>query len=152
MLSSVNKHFFWPKLKADIVVFIAKCRECQLVKGEHQHPLGLLQPFPIPKWKWEVISMDFITILSKSKKQNDSIFVVIDKLSKASHFIPMKSTYKAVNIIDTFLKGYLDCTRYPVPSSWIKMLSLQETFEDIYSPNWRQIWTLALHITHTQRE
>ena len=48
--------------------------------------------------------MDFITGLPKSKKQNDSIFVVIDKLSKAAHFIPMKLTYKAVNMADIFLK------------------------------------------------
>ena len=81
-----------------------KFQECQLVKVEHQDPLGLLQPLPIPEWKWEVISMDFITGLPKSKKQNDYIFVVIDKLSKASHFIPVNLTYKAVNIVDIFLK------------------------------------------------
>ena len=83
---------------------IAKCQECQLVKAEHQHPSGLLQPLPILEWKWEVINMDFITGLPKSKKQNDSIFLVIDKLSNATHFIPMKSTYKAVNIVNIFLK------------------------------------------------
>ena len=59
---------------------------------------------PIPKWKWEVIDMDFITRLPKRKKQNDSIFVVIDKLSQAAYFIPIKLTYKAVNIADIFLK------------------------------------------------
>ena len=63
-------------------MFIAKCQECQLVKAEHQLPAGLVQPLPISKWKWELISMDFITGLPKSKKQNDSIFVFIEKLSK----------------------------------------------------------------------
>ena len=48
--------------------------------------------------------MDFIIGLPKSKKKNDSIFVVIDKLLKAAHYIPMKSTYKVVNIVDIFLK------------------------------------------------
>ena len=104
MIDAVKRDFFWPNLKADIAIFIAKCQEYQLVKAEHQHPLGLLQPFPIPEWKWEVISMDFITRLPKIKKQNDSIFVVIDKILKAAHFIPMKSTYKAMNIADIFLK------------------------------------------------
>ena len=85
-------------------MFILKCQEFQLVKAELQHPSGLLQPLPISEWKWEVISMDFITGLSKSKKKNDSIFVVIDKLSKEAHFIPLKSTYKVVNIADIFLK------------------------------------------------
>ena len=104
LISAVKTHFLWPKLKADIVMFIAKCQEFQLVKVEHQHPSGLLQPFPILEWKWEVISMGFITVLPKNKKQNDSIFVLIDKLSEAAHFIPMKSTYKGVNIVDIFLK------------------------------------------------
>ena len=85
-------------------MFIVKCQEFHPVKVEHQHPSGLLQPLPILEWKWEVISMDFITGLSKSKKQNSSIFIVIDKLSKATHFIPMKLTYKAMNIAKIFLK------------------------------------------------
>ena len=104
MIYALKRHCFWPKLKADIAIFIVKCQECQLVKYEHQHPSGLLQPFPIPKWKWEVISMKFITGLPKRQKKNDSIFIVIDNLSKAAHFIPMKSTYKVVNIVDIFLK------------------------------------------------
>ena len=85
-------------------MFITKFQECQLVKVEHQHPLGLLQSLPIPEWKQEVISKDFITDLPKSKNKNDSIFVVIDKLLKATHFILVKSTYKTVNIADIFLK------------------------------------------------
>ena len=66
--------------------------------------MGLLQPLPILEWKWEVISMDFIAGLLKSKIQNDFIFVVVDKLSKATPFIPMKSTYKVVHIADILLK------------------------------------------------
>ena len=94
----------WPKLKVDIAMFIAKCQECRLVKAEHQHLVGLLHPLPIPEWKWAVISMEFITSLPKSKKKNYYIFVVIDKLSKAAHFILVKSTYKDANIADIFLK------------------------------------------------
>ena len=65
---------------------------------EHQHPTSLLQPLPIPEWKWEVISLDFIIGFSLTKKQHDSIMVVVDKLSKSAHFIPLKSTYNAVNV------------------------------------------------------
>ena len=104
MISTVKRHFFWPKLKANIALFIMKCQECQFVKAKHQHPLGLLQPLPIPEWKWEVISIDFIMDIPKIKKKNDSIFAVVDKLSKATHFILVKSTYKAVHIADIFLK------------------------------------------------
>ena len=64
----------------------------------------MLQPLPVPVWKCEVISMDFIIGLPKSRKQNDSIMVVVDKLSKFAHFIPVKSTFKVVNIIEFFLR------------------------------------------------
>jgi hypothetical protein len=64
----------------------------------------LLQPLPIPEWKWETISMDFITVLPKSTKQNDAIMVVVDKLSNFSHFVPVKSTYKEIDIANIFMK------------------------------------------------
>ena len=87
-----------------VIEFLARCIECQQVKVEHQHPAGLLQPLPIPNWKQEVIILDFITGLYKNQKQNDSIMVVVDKLSKESHFIPIKTTYKAANIAHIFMK------------------------------------------------
>jgi len=91
-------------MKTEVAKYIARCLECQQVKTEHQHPAGLLQPLPIPSWKWEVISLDFITGLPRNQNQNDSIMVVVDKLSKATHFIPIKTTYKDANIADIFLK------------------------------------------------
>ena len=74
------------------------------VKVEHQHPAGLLQPLPVPEWKWEVISMDFITGLPMTWRQHDSIMVVVDKLTKAAHFIPVKSTYETGDIAKIFMK------------------------------------------------
>jgi hypothetical protein len=67
----------------------------------------LLQPLPIPEWKWETISMYFITRLPKSTKQNDAIMVVVEKLSKVAHFIPVKSTCKAIDIANIFMKEIL---------------------------------------------
>jgi hypothetical protein len=64
----------------------------------------LLQPLPIPEWKWETISMDFITGLPKSAKQNHVIMVFVDKLRKVSHFIPVNSTCKAIDIASIFMK------------------------------------------------
>jgi hypothetical protein len=83
---------------------LAQCIECQQVKEEHRHPAGLLHPLPIPKWKWETISICFITRLPNSTKNNDAIMVVVDKLSKSTHFIPVKSTYKAIDIAQVFMK------------------------------------------------
>jgi hypothetical protein len=78
--------------------------ECQKVKAEHRHPTGLLQPLPISEWKWEVVTMDFITKLLKTNKQHDYIMVVVDNLTKASHFIPVKINHKAANIAYVHMK------------------------------------------------
>jgi hypothetical protein len=85
-------------VKKDIAKYLAKCIECQQVKAEHRHPTGLLQPLPISEWKWETISMEFITGIPTSTKQNDAIMVVVDKLSKATHFISVKLTCKAIKL------------------------------------------------------
>jgi hypothetical protein len=99
-----KNNIFGYGMKKDIAKYIARCLECQQVKVEHQHPTGLLQPFPLLEWKWEVITMDFIIGLPKTIKQHDAIMVVVDKLSKVAHFIPIKSTYKVVNIAEIFMR------------------------------------------------
>ena len=68
-------------MKSETTDYLSKCLDFQQVKVEHQHPTCLLQPLPIPKWKWEIISMDFITDFPKTQRQHDSIMVVVDKLS-----------------------------------------------------------------------
>eukprot|EP00253_Pinus_taeda_P016981 PITA_16981 len=105
MMTAIRKDYFWPGMKKKIAEYLARCLECQQIKAEHQHPAGLLQPLPIPEWKWEIISMDFITGLPKTKKNNDSIMVVVDKLRKAAHFIPVQSTYKATQIAHVFMQN-----------------------------------------------
>ena len=105
-ITMLSKEYFWLNMKTKVAEYIARCFECQQVKTEHQHPAGWLQPLPIPSWKWEIISLDFITGLPRNQNQNDSIMVVVDKLSKAAHFIPVKTTYKAANIADIFLKKF----------------------------------------------
>jgi hypothetical protein len=104
MIKATRKQFYWSGLKKDIDEYLAKCIECQHVKSEHRHPAGLLQPLPILEWKWETISMDFITGLQTSNKHNDIIMVVVDKLSKYAHFIPVNSTCKAIDVTNIFMK------------------------------------------------
>jgi hypothetical protein len=84
--------------------YIERCLECQKVKNEHRHPTDLLQPLHIAKWKWEVVTVDFITKLPIIVKQHDSIMVVVDKLTKATHFTPVKNTHKETNIADIYMK------------------------------------------------
>ena len=91
-------------MKNDVAEYIARSMECQKVKSEHRHPLILLHPFPIPEWKWDVVMMDFITKLRKPRLQNDVIMVVEDRLTKATHFIPVKITHKETSIVDIYMK------------------------------------------------
>jgi hypothetical protein len=103
-IAAIKSQYYWPGMKKEVVDFIAKCLECQKVKAEHRHPAGLLQPLPIPEWKWEVVTMGFVTKLPRTNKQHYSIMVVVDKLTKFAHFIPVKLTHKATNIVDVYMR------------------------------------------------
>jgi hypothetical protein len=103
-IAAIKGQYYWPGMKKEVADFIAKCLEFQKVKAEHRHPLGWLQPLPIPKWKWEVVTMNFITKLPRTNKQHDSIMVVVDKLTKSSHFILVKLTHKEVNIYNVYMR------------------------------------------------
>ena len=90
-------------MKEDIVNYVARCLECQQVKDEHRHPARLLQPHAIPKLKWEVISMDFIVGLPLTARRHDSIFIVVDTLTKSAHFIPVRMMYHEPDIARVFM-------------------------------------------------
>ena len=98
------KQLFWTGLKTKLIDYLSKCMDYQQVKVEHQHPTGLLQPLPILEWKWEVISLDFITVFPRNKSQHDSIMVVVDEFNESTHFISGKSTYKVASIAEIFSK------------------------------------------------
>jgi hypothetical protein len=90
-------------MKEYIVKYMARCLECQQVKAEHRHPTGLLQPQAILESKWEVILMDFIVGLPLTTRRHDSIFVVVDTLTKNAHFIPVHTKYQAPDIARVFI-------------------------------------------------
>ena len=71
---------------------------CQRIKAEHQKPARLLQPLKIPQWKWDEIGMDFIVGLPRTRAGFNSIWVVVDCLTKSAHFIPVKTSYSSANI------------------------------------------------------
>jgi hypothetical protein len=91
-------------MKKEIAQHVARCDTCQWTKAEHQRPAGLLQPLAVPKWKWEEISMDFMIGLPQTQKGNDSIWVIIDRLTKVAHFILVKTTYGGATLARLYLK------------------------------------------------
>ena len=91
-------------MKKEISYDIAICLECPKVKFEHRHPVGLLQPLHIPKWKWDVVSTYFIRKLPKTRSWHDAIMVVVEKLTKSTHFILVTNTHKATKIEYIYMK------------------------------------------------
>ncbi|KAK9119098.1 hypothetical protein Scep_017191 [Stephania cephalantha] len=94
MYADMRRLFWWPGMKSDVSEFIRACEICQRVKAEHRRPGGLLQPLPIPQWKWEHIAMDFVSGLPRSPRGHDSIWVIVDRLTKSAHFIPVSTTHR----------------------------------------------------------
>jgi hypothetical protein len=83
--------------------YVAQCDTCQKVKAEHQRPAELLQPLKIPEWKWEEIGMDFIVRLRCTQAGYDSIWVLVDHLTKVAHFIPVKTTYSDAKLVELYM-------------------------------------------------
>ena len=90
MYNTLRQHYWWPGLKKDVAGFVSRCLTCQQVKAEHQAPSGMLQPLPIPIWKWEKITMDFVTGLPRTLKGNNAVWVIVDRLTKSAHFLPIR--------------------------------------------------------------
>nr|GFC36596.1 putative reverse transcriptase domain-containing protein [Tanacetum cinerariifolium] len=82
MYHDLKQYFWWSGMKRDVATYVSKCLICQQVKIEHQRASGLLQQLDIPVWKWDEISMDFVTGLPQTQRRHDAIWVVVDRLTK----------------------------------------------------------------------
>ena len=94
MYHNLKNRFWWNNMKREIAAFVSRCMTCQLTKAEHQKPARLLQPLEIPQWKWEHLTMDFVLGLPTTSKGNNAIWVIVDRLTKSAHFIPLKTGKK----------------------------------------------------------
>ena len=101
-------------MKAEIATYVSKCLTCAKVKVEYQKPSGLLQQSEIPEWKWERITMDFVTKLPKSTDGLDTIWVIVDRLTKSAHFLPIKESYKMERLTRLYIKEIVRLHGVPV--------------------------------------
>ncbi|KAI3692763.1 hypothetical protein L6452_32585 [Arctium lappa] len=117
MYRDLKLHYWWPVMKLDVAYYVERCVMCLQVKAEHQSPYGSLQSLSIPEWKWEHITMDFITKLPKTLRGHDTIWVVVDRLTKSAYFLAMIETLP----MDKLAKLYIDevVLRHGVPLSII---------------------------------
>ncbi|GJV56403.1 putative reverse transcriptase domain-containing protein [Tanacetum coccineum] len=117
MYHDLKMLYWWPNMKADITTYVGKCLTCAKVKAEHQRPSGLLVQPDISEWKWEKITMDFITKLPKTAAGFDSIWVIVDRLTKSAHFLPMRETDSSEKLTRLYMKEIV--ARHGMPVSII---------------------------------
>ncbi|KAJ9548358.1 hypothetical protein OSB04_020901 [Centaurea solstitialis] len=118
MYQDLRLDYWWPGMKTDIGRYVEKCTTCLQVKAEHQKPYGSLQPLGVPMWKWEELTMDLVTKLPKTQRQHDSIWVIVDRLTKSALFLPVRESYS----MDRWAQLYIDevVSRHGVP---VKIIS-----------------------------
>ncbi|KAA3480655.1 DNA/RNA polymerase superfamily protein [Gossypium australe] len=114
MYNDLKQLYWWSGMKRDISEFVARCLMCQQVKAEHQVPSGLLQPVMIPEWKWDRVTMDFVSGLPLSLKNKDTIWVVVDRLTKFAHFIPVCTDFSLDKLVELYLSEIVRLHRLPV--------------------------------------
>ncbi|GKA12939.1 putative reverse transcriptase domain-containing protein [Tanacetum coccineum] len=117
MYCDFRDRYWWPGIKKDIAEYVSKCLTCLKVKAEHQRPSGLLQQPKVPIWKWEGITMDFVTKLPRTSSGHDTIWVIMDRLTKSAHFLPMRKDYKMDRLARLYLNEIV--ARHGVPISII---------------------------------
>ncbi|GJU30702.1 putative reverse transcriptase domain-containing protein [Tanacetum coccineum] len=115
--ASDEDRYWWPGMKKDIAVYVSRCLTCLKVKAEHQRPSGLLQQPEIPEWKWKRIAIDFVTKLPRTSSGHDTIWVIVDRLTKSAHFLPMREDYKMDRLARLYLNEIF--ARHGVPISII---------------------------------
>ncbi|KAI5335243.1 hypothetical protein L3X38_025376 [Prunus dulcis] len=114
MYHTLREHYWWPFMKKEIAEYVRKCLVCQQVKAERQKPSGLLQPLPIPEWKWEHLTMDFVFKLPRTRNKHDGVWVIVDRLTKSAHFLPVRANYTLNKLAQLFIDEIVRLHGVPV--------------------------------------
>jgi len=103
MFMDLKSKYWWRGMKRDIAEFVAKCDICRRVKAEHQRPAGLLQTLHILVWKFDEVGMDFVVGLPRTPSGHNAIWVIVDRLTKVVHFIPVSTTYTGDKLAQLYI-------------------------------------------------
>ena len=93
MYHDLHRQYFWSGMKKHVGDFVRQCLTCKQVKAKHQRPTGLLQPLEVVEWKWEHITMDFVTHLPQTLRGHDAVWVIVNRLTKLAHFLVVHMTF-----------------------------------------------------------
>ena len=103
MYQDMKQYYWWRGMKKDISEYMSKCLTCHQVKAEHQVPSGLLNPLPIPQWKWDNIAMDFVSGFPLTQRKHDAVWVIVDRLTKSAHFLPVRLDYSMDRLAELYV-------------------------------------------------
>ncbi|XP_056850592.1 uncharacterized protein LOC108827423 [Raphanus sativus] len=114
MYRDLKRYYHWPGMKKDVATFVSQCQTCQLVKAEHQVPSGLLQNLPLPEWKWDMVTMDFVLGLPTTSGGKNAIWVIVDRLTKSAHFLAVKKNDGASQLAQIYIDEIVRLHGVPV--------------------------------------
>ncbi|WVZ71367.1 hypothetical protein U9M48_019959 [Paspalum notatum var. saurae] len=131
MYQDLKQKFWWTRMKREIAKYVSECDVCKRVKADHLKPSGMLQPLNVPAWKSEDIHMDFVVGLPRTQKGYDSIWVIVDRFTKAAHFIPVKTCYTTATYAGLYISRIVSLHEFAYNSSFQKSLNMAP-FEALY--------------------
>ena len=103
MYQNLKQPYWWKEMKRNVTEYVSKCLTCQQVKDEHQVPTGLLNPLPIPQWKWDNITMDIVSGFPLTQQKHDFVSVIVDRLTKSANFIPVRIDYSMDRRVELYV-------------------------------------------------
>ena len=136
MYRDLKELYWWPGLKREVTKVVGKCLTCQQVKAEHQLPSGLLQPVKVPLWKWERVTMDFVSGLPLTLSMKDLIWVIVDRLTKSAHFIPVRTDYSLQKLAKLYVAEIVRLHGVPVSIISGRDLDSHLDFGKSYMRHW----------------
>ena len=104
MYQDLKQFYWWKGMKRDVTEYVSKYLTCQQIKAEHQVPTGLLNPLSIPQWTWDSITMDFVSGFPLTQQKHDSVWVIVDRLTKSAHFIPVRIDYSLDRLDELYVE------------------------------------------------
>ena len=114
MYQDLRRQYYWSGMKRHVGDFVRRCLTCQQVKAEHQKPAGLLQPLEVAEWKWEHVTMDFVTHLPRTPQGHHVVWVMIDWLTKSAHFLAVRMTFTLERFYRLYIREIVRLHGVPV--------------------------------------
>ena len=114
MYQDLRRQYYWSGMRRHVGDFVRRCLTCQQVKAEHQKPAGLLQPLEVAEWKWEHVTMDFVTHLLRTQQKHDAVWVIVDRLTKSADFLAVRMTFALERFYRLYIREIVRLHGVPV--------------------------------------